>query len=151
MQKSRPSTTAKAWADKLAAWLFPTNDQAPWRAEFVKRFAVVDDDSFSYFCDTGTEVVTRVRIDEEKKSVAKGALWTEELLPAEAILAGVVWCDKVYHQKDTITPTQIMDAYCKEELALQMGGKATVGRGQVRTVFTLLTGTVTTVTTGGAK
>ena len=36
----------------------------------------------------------------------------------------------------SLTGSDIMDIFCKDELALQMGGKATVGRGQVRTVFT---------------
>lgn len=137
--KAEECKTATAWAEKLAAWVFP-ND-APWQTEFVKRFAVLPDEAFNFLTETGTEVHTRVKIDDETKTVADGALWTEESLPAETILAGVIKCDRVFggDGKD-ITPTGLLDKFAKDSLTLQLGGKATVGRGQVRCVFTTVNG-----------
>jgi CRISPR-associated protein Cmr4 len=122
-----------AWAAQLARWIFP-KDEA-WQNEFRQRFAVLHDDCFNFLCETGTEVTARVRLLEEQKTVAPGALWYEEALPAETVLAGLVWCDRVFGGSGT-TPEQLFDTYCPPETLLQVGGKATVGRGQVRCLFT---------------
>lgn len=125
----------KEWAEKIAAWVFPGEDAA-WQAEFVKRFAVLPDFVFDYLTQTGTEVTTRVRIEDGTKIVAKGQLWTEEALPAESILAGVVNCDRVY--VTGVSEQEVLTAYAAaaNPLTLQIGGKASVGRGKVRCVFT---------------
>src|ERR1019366_884687 len=125
----------KEWAEKIAAWVFPSDDDA-WRGEFVKRFAVLPDFVFDYLTQTGTEVATRVRIADETKTVVKGQLWTEESLPAESILVGVVNCDRVY--VSGVSESDLLKAYATpaKPLTLQIGGKASVGRGKVRCVFT---------------
>ncbi len=123
-----------AWAKKLAMWVFP--EDPAWQGEFEKRFAVLPDVVFDYLTETATEVVTRVKINEETKTVAEGQLWTEEALPAEAILSGLVSCDRVYNGKGAITPQTLLDEYATKALTLQIGGKASVGRGRVRCLFT---------------
>ncbi len=123
-----------AWAKKIAAWVFP--DDSAWQVEFEKRFAILPDVVFDYLTETATEVVTRVRIDDDTKTVAEGQLWTEESLPAESILAGLVSCDRVYNGKGSITPQTLLDEYATNALTLQIGGKASVGRGRVRCLFT---------------
>jgi CRISPR-associated protein Cmr4 len=137
--KSCPDT--KNWGEKLAGWIFPDNENEGWRKLFMARFVILDDNTFSFLCDTATEVNTRIRIDPERKIVLTGALWTEESLPAESILAGIVWCDKVFI--DNFEPTSgksksetLMDIFLGRPLNLQIGGKATVGKGQVRCLFT---------------
>ncbi len=56
--------------------------------------------------------------------------------PAESLLAGLVWCDKVYHTSGgAITPQKLMDAYCSGAATIQVGGKGTVGKGRARCVF----------------
>lgn len=136
---ARACPTATKWAKKIAAWVFP-NDSA-WQEQFRKRFVVLPDSAFDFLCETGTEVHTRVRIDEETKTVADKALWTEESLPAETILMGVVQCDRVFGRNgEDITPAGLLDRFAKDSLALQIGGKATIGRGQVRCVFTMVNG-----------
>jgi CRISPR-associated protein Cmr4 len=127
--------TATAWAAKLSSWVFGEND--PWSLEFQKRFVVLPDSAFDFLCETGTEVHTRVRIDDEMKVVAKGQLWTEESLPAETILMGLIQCDRVFGRSgEDVTSQDLLDRFAKSALKLQLGGKATVGRGQVRCVFT---------------
>jgi CRISPR-associated protein Cmr4 len=124
------------WAERISLWVFPEDKN--WQGEFKKRFAVLPDVVFDYLTETATEVVTRVKIMEETKTVADGQLWTEELLPAESILAGMVSCDRVYNGKGTITPQALLDEYANptKPLTLQIGGKASVGRGRVRCIFT---------------
>lgn len=124
---------AAGWATTLAELLFPVT--SPWRAMFLARFLVLPDDMFSFFAEKGTEVATRVRIDPETNTVATGQLWTEESLPPETVLAGIVWCDHSYHQSAQFPPSDLMDHYCQGEKNLQIGGKATVGKGRVRAIF----------------
>jgi CRISPR-associated protein Cmr4 len=127
--------SADEWAALLGSWLFPGDPQ--WVRLFQQRFAVVSDDVFNFLCDTGTEVAARVRIDDSKKSVVPGALWYEEALPAETVLAGLVWCDRVFGGNG-ITADGLLTEFCpgKSPITLQIGGKATVGRGRVRCLFT---------------
>jgi len=126
------NSIAATWADKIASWVFPHDPT--WQGEFKKRFAVIANDSFDFLSETGTEVNAHIRIEQEKKTVAKGALWYEEALPTETILAGLVWCDRVYPKNGT-TQEQLMQQFCTAELKLQIGGKATVGKGQIRCLF----------------
>jgi CRISPR-associated protein Cmr4 len=130
---SQPAEVA-AWADRIAKWVFPGDPT--WQIEFKRRFIVVPDMVFDALAETGTEVVTRVRIDDHTKTVADGQLWTEESLPAESILYGVISCDRVYAEKAAgNTSETLLRAFATDELRLQLGGKASVGRGQTRCVF----------------
>jgi len=54
----------------------------------AERLVVINDDSFGYLVRHATDVVTRVRVDDEKGTVVRGGLWTEEYLPQETVL----WC-----------------------------------------------------------
>lgn len=124
--------TVEQWGNAIARSVF--SEDAEWQEHFLKRFAVLTDDSFNFLCDVGTEVSARVRIDEQSKTVAKGALWYEESLPAESILAGIVWCDWV--PKDGgVTEADLMNKFCSKEYLLQIGGKASTGKGRVRCIF----------------
>nr|WP_321352791.1 type III-B CRISPR module RAMP protein Cmr4 [uncultured Methanoregula sp.] len=120
------------WAEKLSAILFtdPT-----WQAIFKERFVIVSDNCFNFLAEHGTDIAARVRINDERKIVEKGALWYEESLPSEAILAGIAWCDRIYGGKE-ITPEKIFAECCTSDLDLQIGGKANVGKGRVRCRFT---------------
>lgn len=129
--------TASAWAEKLANWIFPGEDQSSWRSRFIERFAVVPDTIFDFLTETGTEVTARVRIDDDSKTVANGQLWNEESLPAETILSGLVSCDRIFSRDaGQVTPAELLSRFATESLTLQIGGKATVGRGRVRCTFT---------------
>ncbi len=122
---------AQIWADFLAEQLFP-NDKV-WKDVFCKRFAVLPDGVFDYLSEMGTQVDARIRIDGSKGVVAKGGLWYEEALPAEAVLAGMVWCDKV--RVKGVSEDELVANYCEGKLSLQVGGKATVGRGRISLTF----------------
>ena len=122
------------WGEAIANAVFPDAD-ASWRDEFMKRFSVVSDEIFSFLCETATQIDARIRIQPDSKTVAEGALWYEESLPAETILAGLAWCDAVYRNKDAATQGTLFEKFCTEPLALQVGGKASVGRGRVHVCF----------------
>lgn len=134
--KAVPCESAKRWADRLAGWVFAETADESWRPQFLRRFAVVPDDVFSYLAETGTEVAARVRIDDESKTVVDGALWNEESIPAETILVGLVCCDRLYGARDKTDQTKLLEQFASGSCTLQIGGKATVGRGRVRCTFT---------------
>jgi len=142
-----PSTVCGAadkWAALIADDLYGKaggNEAEPsLHADFVKRFAVVDNADFLFFSESGTEVCMRNRLDENK-IVEKGALWSEENMPAECIFWGTITADTIQtadnktheasgclknffeHVKKTLKDN---DSY------MQFGGKASVGRGQSR-------------------
>jgi len=96
---------------------------------FVDRVCVVHDDVMRVLCRVGMEVVARNRIDDDNKTVAKGALWTEEALPVESILSGLVVVTPVGGDK----PADLLGHVRKLcTHPFQIGGKATVGRGLCR-------------------
>jgi CRISPR-associated protein Cmr4 len=130
--RSKFDSNTKIWANKLITWLYPQDTK--WQEIFLSRFAVVDDDTFNFLCDTATEVNAKIRIDQERKAVKKGALWYEEALPAETILSGLVWCDRAFGDAN-VEPKELIDKFCSQELKIQIGGKATVGRGRAGCVF----------------
>lgn len=120
-----------AIAKDVAVRLFPE----PERQFFVDRVCVLHDDVMSVLLRTGMEVVARNRLDPETKTVQRGALWTEEALPIESILAGVVVATPVRPRRGGPLPeAQTLLAFVERLAAgpMQIGGKATVGRGLCR-------------------
>jgi hypothetical protein len=74
---------------------------------------------------------------EDFKTVQKGGLWYEEALPTETILYGFVIATPTGHHKNTgLNETAIFDVVSTSiEPVVQLGGKATVGRGLCRLSF----------------
>lgn len=133
---AKPDQATARWAESLARYLF--SDDAAWGELFKERFAVVHDDVFNFLCETATQVDARVRIDDATKTVADGQLWYEESLPAETVLAGVAWCGPLFgsgRANDSKVRETLIKTFCTDAVQLQIGGKATIGRGQVRLVF----------------
>ena len=117
-----------ALSQALAKAVFP--DQPTEQQLFQKRFALVNDDLFSFLTETSTEVVARICLDDVKKTVKKGALWYEEALPVETLLMSLVLADPRAHDQQArlfqlLTPHDVV----------QLGGHATVGRGVTRLAF----------------
>jgi CRISPR-associated protein Cmr4 len=122
-----PSDVATRWAEAIAEAL-PEQE----RAFFTSRLAIVDDETMTFLWETATQLDTRVRIDRETGTVAKGALWTEESLPPETLLIGLLAADRSRHNGLELDPAQVLRHALPSELFLQFGGKATVGRGRCR-------------------
>ena len=124
-------SSATAWATWIGKHAF--NDQSE-RDMLVKRFCIVHDDVLSFLLSTATEVVARIRLDPEKKTVEQGALWYEEALPTESVLVGIALGQTVKDKNGTaFTADQVMQELIKlNGHTAQFGGKATVGRGLCR-------------------
>ena len=122
-------------AGKIAGYIAESifSDDKEMHDIFTERFAVVSDDLFTFLCESGTEVNAHIRINSKTGIVEQGALWYEESLPAETILTGKIWCDKVF-VKD-ITEQNLFEHFCGKNLTLQIGGKASTGKGLVQCIF----------------
>ncbi len=118
-------------ASDIAASLFSENKE--WQKIFIERFAVVSDDLFTFLCESGTEVNAHIRINSKTGIVEPGALWYEESLPVETILTGRIWCDKVF-VKD-MTEQELFERFCGKNIILQIGGKASTGKGLIKCIF----------------
>lgn len=131
---SSPCQVAYTWAEFIAKQLYPDSvaNAESWREEFIKRFVVLPDNIFSFLADTATEIRTRIRIDREFRVVQKGALWTEENLPAESVLWGVLGVSQSRDKNNKKSAEELAQLLPKEEITIQIGGKHTVGRGFCR-------------------
>lgn len=127
-------SVAVALADILASILFPGDDEREWRVTLKERLCIVHDDVMALLLDTATEVVARIKLDEDTKTVSKGALWYEEALPTESVLYGLAAASDVKAKEGTSRQVKnadelLLDVAKIAKGMVQLGGKATVGRG----------------------
>ncbi|OFN34740.1 type III-B CRISPR module RAMP protein Cmr4 [Neisseria sp. HMSC064F04] len=134
---SETSAEAKQWAEHIAAAVYPENtaDYQAWREQLIQRFIILPDSTFSFLADTATEIRMRIRIDRETRIVKEGALWSEENLPAESVLYGILATDKSRHRGNTKSADELSALIPAGETQIQIGGKHTVGRGLCRLVL----------------
>jgi len=114
---------ADTWSQWLATHIF--DGDADWTQTLGQHLCIVHDDVLSFLLQTATEVTARIRLDDKTKTVQKGALWYEEALPAETIMAGLVIAAQVKADPQTVFST--IDNVTQNPI--QVGGNATVGRG----------------------
>ncbi len=124
----------RAFTDFLGRALFPTQSAnfEEWRSSLSNRICLVHDDVMSILLETATEVTARIRLAEDTKTVAKGALWYQEALPSESVLAGLaVAADvKAVNNRSERKAAELLDHVASLTAGLvQLGGKATVGQG----------------------
>lgn len=126
---------ASKWAELLGKFVFPADTD--WQKMLAERFCVVSDDVLSFLLDTATEITARIKLLEDVKTVQKGGLWYEEALPTETILYGFVLATPTGHHKNNgLNEAAIFDVVERSiEPVVQLGGKATVGRGLCRLSF----------------
>ncbi len=131
--------------DDIANWLaenaFPKgqdNDEySYWRKKVKTSLVILPDDAFQHFTLFSTEVISRIRLNDEKKTVDRGALWTEEHLPSDTLLYAVLFASK---PRVSNPPNDLKDGTavlnfikkCVDSKRLQLGGDSTVGRGIVK-------------------
>jgi CRISPR-associated protein Cmr4 len=130
----RPDEAVRDIAETIAEAVF---DTTPWATMFKQRFGIVPDDVFNFLATTGMEVVARIKLRDESKTVEN--LWYEEAVPAETIHAGPILAPRGTPARQGEHPAP---AYSDEELlalleaqqdrVIQVGGGASVGRGLVR-------------------
>jgi CRISPR-associated protein Cmr4 len=133
--------------------LLPSGDGFDYtRQIFPERLLVISDEDFKELVETGTEIVTRIKLnilgttrnledadledlpEEERLKVTKkdreGNLFVEEILPPETLFLAPLRAEKV---SDTLT-----EAFKKP--VIRLGGDETIGRGVTHMTFVDLRG-----------
>jgi CRISPR-associated protein Cmr4 len=119
------------WIARQAFWDDFTRDR------FQSHLVVLDDDHFTHFVRHATEVVARIGLDYEKKTVKKGALFYQEFLPAETLFYAMVFANPSRREANGKGAGDLLrymvDNVCK---VLQIGGDETTGKGLCAVRFT---------------
>lgn len=137
--------TVKLLAQWLAENALPYPKDSYWSRQLADKLVILPDDHFRDFALHATEVLTRVRLEPDSKTVASGALWTEEHLPPDTLLYAPVRATRLRTPPDKTPAAWTNSNLSAEEQAekvlkwvedrvqkrLQLGGDETVGRGIV--------------------
>lgn len=138
--------TTQALAGWLARNALPTGAAYDyWRVKLPESLLILPQDAFRDFVLHATEVLTRVRLDPETKTVVRGALWTEEHLPSDTLLYAPMHATRLRTGADARPAALQADDPTQEATNvltwaadathiphwLQIGGDETVGRGIV--------------------
>ena len=135
--KTETNTALAKWARWIGERIFPQDSE--WRTMLQERCCLVHDDVFQFRMTTSTEITARIRLQEQTKTVVDGGLWYEEALPAETILVGLMLATP--HTDEQVRQSLGKDLHTNEifqhlatlgSSVIQLGGKATVGRGLCR-------------------
>lgn len=115
--------------DQLARRIFLAGDVATPDA-FRQRLVVLHDDDFTHFVRHATEIVARIGLNPETKTVKQGALFYQEFLPSETILYAVVFANASRREGKAAHAVGMLD-YLRGQLpeVLQIGGDETTGKG----------------------
>src|SRR5579885_1602262 len=139
--KVQANNDLSEWAKWIGRRVFSNAEDAEWQELLNNRFCVVHDDVFNFLITTATEVTARIRLQENSKTVVDGGLLYNDALTTETILSGIVMATPHKDQKvrdllkmdRDLTPDEIFKALeILGDNAIQLGGKATVGRGLCR-------------------
>ncbi len=122
---------AQTWAEYLAGHALIGGQSDYWKKRLNTHFAILPDNEFRDFVTYSTDIVTRIHIDDEKKTVKDGQLFTQELLPADSLLYSLV---HVTSSRDGKIDAADVLKTIKESIRdrIQIGGDETVGRGRVQ-------------------
>ncbi len=120
-------------ANAVAQWVADHALSDEFTRERLKTHLVVlEDDDFTHFVRHATEVVARIGLDYEKKTVKEGALFYQEFLPAETLFYALVLANDSRFEKKSLEAPKVLE-YVKSRLdnakILQIGGDETTGKG----------------------
>ncbi len=115
----------------VAAWLADRAvTDVNTRVQMARNLVILNDDDFTHFAQHATEVIARIGLDYETKTVNRGALFYAEFLPPETVFYSVAMA--------TPSRNQAIDRDAKSMLAmlrdftpdtLQIGANQTIGKG----------------------
>ena len=143
--------TVNELANWLSEWVLPAGSEySYWREKMRTDLVVLSDDDFRDFVTLSTEVIARIKINQETGTVQERALWYEEYLPSDSILYSLVLTTPVFQENEASKGIfKLTDQEKKEKReesekvmeffedgllnVIQLGGNATIGKGIVRT------------------
>ncbi|MBZ0275577.1 MAG: type III-B CRISPR module RAMP protein Cmr4 [Anaerolineae bacterium] len=126
---------AQAWAEYLAVHALHREGNRFWQDRLYTHFVILPDNEFRDFVRYSTDIVTRIHIDDVKKTVKDGQLFTQELLPADSLMYSIVHVtDTRDEDRRQAIPAEQVVVQLQQTIGnrLQIGADETVGRGRVR-------------------
>ncbi len=125
--------------DEISKWLathaLPQGEEySYWRQKLQDSLVILHDDAFRDFVQNSTEIVTRVRLDSATKTVAEGALWTQEMLPSDTLLMSNVIVRSSRNEKSQRSAEDLikwLHNSANIPSRIQIGGDETTGQGFV--------------------
>ncbi len=112
-------TFPDSWAKVICSVL-----QDPTLESSVDRLVYLSDEDFAYFAQNACQVLQHNRINPETGIVEDGALFNEEVVPAESLFYATIHYDK--RKQEVVEPTL---RKLESEQIMQFGGKETTGLG----------------------
>jgi CRISPR-associated protein Cmr4 len=132
---STPDTSDQV--DQLADWLvanaFPKGDEYDyWRNRLKGHLVILPDDAFRDFVSNSTQITTHIKIDNGTKTVATGALWTKESLPADTMMVSTVIARQSRRKGHEDSATDVMN-FISGSISdrVQLAGDESTGNGVV--------------------
>lgn len=130
----------------IAEWLsqnaFPNGTEYQfWKEKIKTDLIILPEDAFKDFVKLSTEVQARIKINNDTKTAASGALFYEETLTPDTLLYSVVMANDPFKDEQN-RPVDLKNA--KEIMSFisnlngnraQFGGDTTIGRGIVNIKF----------------
>lgn len=128
--KHNPSVAA--WATWLADNALPQDAAYEyWRKHLKSYLVVLPEEDFRDFVVNSTQIETHVKLEQAKKTVKDGALWTTESLPPDSLLVSSVVV-RATRGGQIADAQQVRDWLTQTVPArLQLGGDETTGQGIV--------------------
>ncbi|MEM0384246.1 MAG: type III-B CRISPR module RAMP protein Cmr4 [Candidatus Caldarchaeum sp.] len=105
------------------------------------RLLVLNDDDALYALERSMVRVTRIRIDRSSKTVAEGALWSEECIPRGTVFYTLFLFSRGrdVKQKRFVEPVEVKNSFHqlleKTRRYAIIGGDETIGRGVIKFEF----------------
>lgn len=137
---AQPLSAVKDLGEWFARNAFPFVDENDeykfWRTKVAKSLVILPDNAFRDFTEYATEVINRIKLNRDTKTVERGALWSEEHLPSDTVLYAPLFASKA--RRDGFANLDVLDfmnKLCNAVPRVQLGGDETVGRGLVRLRF----------------
>ena len=138
------ATRTSTHLDTIAVWLAQhalpeQNTDDYWPSKLKNSLVILPENDFRDFTLYATEIITRIRIDRNTKTVVPGALWTEEHLPPDTLLYVPIYATDARRSSSKEGPKlsgrQILETVRAQNAGrgsyLQLGSDETVGRGMV--------------------
>ncbi|NLZ45862.1 MAG: type III-B CRISPR module RAMP protein Cmr4 [Clostridiales bacterium] len=103
-------------------------------SQFKNRVVVISDDDFVDFVTNATEVITRIKIDNETGIVEDKQLFNEEYMPAESILYSLVFVSDEHKSGNIFKSAEDIKDSFKQTMPdyIQIGANMTLGKGFVK-------------------
>ena len=115
---------------KIFANLYWENGSS-FKDDFINRLCIVSDDVLSYFSIHAMDVRARNRLDDNRMATDQ-ALWYEEAIPSMTLFWGNIGAQELWQNGNESEKRKAEDALSDlKSTQLQIGGKASVGRGLI--------------------